>query len=341
MNAVAQYVYAGGFTMGMMKHFNVLAHLEDPKPFAAEVIDINRHVLGPDLEIVPEGPNGWPLESFADKNVRLLYANPPCAPFSGLNPRSVGEGWRQDTRVECIQKVVMNGLAMRPDVWMFESVPRLLTSGKELVDQCASVAMANGWSVTTFKHNTHLFGSVQTRKRVLFIAHRVQLPEPEPLAIRKTVRDALGELATWLNGRPDDSWRWTEPHANLNPLVPQGKKLREIYLEKHPPGTPRPPGCVPSTMGSYRLYWDRPSPTMTGFLFMHPAEHRHASLKEMATLADWPLETNLVQAGKMCGYLAKGLSPIFTDWLGGWIRSALDANEPIGTPERHHVEVLK
>ena len=81
LNAVGSYIFAGGFTLGVSKHFNVLAHLEDG---AYGVSSARKNF--PKLPIHTD-PSTWPLKKLAG-TADLVYGNPLCAAWSDLNGKA-------------------------------------------------------------------------------------------------------------------------------------------------------------------------------------------------------------------------------------------------------------
>lgn len=71
--AVGCYIFAGGFTLGVKTHFDVLAHLEAD---AYGVATARRNFPRLPIHV---GPDNWPTRDF--HGVDFVYGNPPC--FSG------------------------------------------------------------------------------------------------------------------------------------------------------------------------------------------------------------------------------------------------------------------
>ena len=83
------YIFAGNFTVGVSKHFRVVAHLEGDN-YANKTFALN----------FPRVPVHWPKESWPDLSPDLIYANPPCAPWSIVGRSLIvgNDGWRTDPR---------------------------------------------------------------------------------------------------------------------------------------------------------------------------------------------------------------------------------------------------
>jgi site-specific DNA-cytosine methylase/2-polyprenyl-3-methyl-5-hydroxy-6-metoxy-1,4-benzoquinol methylase len=83
--AIGSYVFAGGFTLGVSKHFDVACHLEEG-PYGVAVTKANF----PDMP-VHVGFDQWPMEQLAKKQWSLLFGNPPC--LSPYSPVMTENGW--------------------------------------------------------------------------------------------------------------------------------------------------------------------------------------------------------------------------------------------------------
>ncbi len=76
-NAVGAYIFAGGFTLGIQKNFEVTTHLEDNPGYGWPTA---KHNLGVD---VFKGPEEWQIAvdrgllGSEDDPLDLLYVNPP------------------------------------------------------------------------------------------------------------------------------------------------------------------------------------------------------------------------------------------------------------------------
>ncbi len=82
MKAIGSHIFAGGFTIGVKKHFNVLAHFEGDG-YGADTFSLNY----PEIPVFV-GPENWPTGDY--KDVDFIYGNPPCAPWSTLGSGNKG-----------------------------------------------------------------------------------------------------------------------------------------------------------------------------------------------------------------------------------------------------------
>lgn len=166
----------------------------------------------------------------------------------------------------------------------------------------------NGYKVHFDVHNVSEYGVAQNRKRFTLIANRVTGKEISPLKYKgekKTVRDVIGEHNGFYkiqSGFKDNSsFMHTVPslsEINLERLKHVAKdggnrlgfaNIQNLQLK-----------CFKDKDDSFkdtfgRLWWDRPSPTITTKFssvsngrFVHPEENRALSLREGAVLQSFP-----------------------------------------------------
>ena len=214
-----------------------------------------------------------------------------------------------------------------PGYVVVENVPGVLRKEKE-----SGLAAFIQWFKDNNYHvhfDVHLvseFGVPQNRKRFTLIANRVTANEliPEPIKGDKlTVRDVIGEH----NGFPPVS----QGHKDKTEFLHTVAGLKQINLDRLA-ATPKDggtrlayvnnkdlaPKChIGKTDGFNdvygRMWWDRPSPTITTKFFSlsngrfgHPEENRAISLREGAVLQSFPKEyifktTSITNTARMIG----------------------------------------
>lgn len=172
----------------------------------------------------------------------------------------------------------------------------------------------NGYKVHFDVHEVSEFGVPQHRKRFTLIANRITSEEisPLPLLTKKlTVRDVIGEH----NGFEKVS----QGHKDTTAFLHTVAGLRKINLDRlavtSKDGGTRlsyvndknlAPKCHIGKTESFkdvygRMWWDKPSPTITTKFFSlsngrfgHPEEERAISLREGATLQSFPTNYNFI-----------------------------------------------
>src|SRR6185369_10322557 len=73
--ALGAHIYAGGFSLGVRRHFDVLCHFEEWK-FGVATVEQNLKI-----PVHVGEPSTWPINEYTGY-VDFVYCNPPCAPWS-------------------------------------------------------------------------------------------------------------------------------------------------------------------------------------------------------------------------------------------------------------------
>ncbi|KKL65998.1 hypothetical protein LCGC14_2149350, partial [marine sediment metagenome] len=109
--ALGLHIYSGAFTLGMSRHFKIIGQWEEG-PWAADTFELN----------FPKVPHPLALEDWPVRDVQpqVMYANPPCAPWSAAGSR-LGMA---DPRVQFTKNCVELALQLKPEVFVVESVCR-------------------------------------------------------------------------------------------------------------------------------------------------------------------------------------------------------------------------
>jgi DNA (cytosine-5)-methyltransferase 1 len=200
----------------------------------------------------------------------------------------------------------------------------------------------NGYKVHFNVHNVNDFGVPQSRKRFTLIANRVTDKEIQPLKLdgkKRTVRDVLGPE----NGFPEIKPGHTDTTPFLHSVMKLGEINRERLLLVEKDGGNRfgfagiPHLQLPCFVGrddSFRdtfgrLWWDRPSPTITTKFynisngrFVHPQEDRALSLREGAVLQSFPMGYKFFGKGidSIARIIGNAVPPIYAQSIGSAIK---------------------
>lgn len=327
LKALGSYIFAGGFTLGVRKHFDVVAHLEG-NPYGVKTFRENfPHVP------VHVGAEKWPLDEY--RGVDFVYSNPPCAVWSTLGKTSTtGAPWDRDPRVKCVRDVFRLLEELEPAVWCWESVPRAYSAGRELVAELSSRARERGYAVSYVLHNAMYLGSYQNRRRFFLVAHRVDLPWRCSFRPPLTALEALERYRGNGDERTMDNVR--KPHftKSLMRWTPPGWPMRrafEVYRERWPERARRmgTPG-----FGHRKLYTDRPSFPVLGWMLIHPTKHRPLTVGEMAHLVGFPQTYRWESRSPtaIAALLARGVAPGVGRWLARIVRAGIEAGEPPRSP---------
>lgn len=330
--ALGVYIFAGGFTIGMRRHFKVLAHFEDG-PYGAKTV---RHNM-PDIPIF-DRPADWPIADFV--GVDVIYGNPPCAAwssagnFAAAKAKALGEvKWRRDPRVDCVRKEFSLLHALRPHFWVWESVTAAYRKGKPLVDELSQEANDLGYAVTHILLDGAYTGLAQHRRRFFFVAHNVafhpKAPDRTPLTVGEVLRAAVEPDPPTPYARVVQPWLKKFVH-DIGP----GTKAMDAWdrfckRRRGPPKTNERGQVVgrPSYLLT-RLHGDATGPVILGDVILHPWEDRYLTAHEAKLLSGYPVDYTF-QGSAQHKQIQQAVLPPVGDWLGGQIATALRHNDPL------------
>lgn len=334
LTAVGAYIFAGLFTVGVRKHFDVLAHLEDGS-FGVETARRNF----PSMPIY-DSPDEWPIDSLS--RVDFVYANPPCAPWSRAN----GKGplsWKSDPRTSCVARTFDLLRKLRPKVWMFESVRGAYTTGREMIDEMAAEAVKMGYSVTHLLVDANNHGVAQTRKRYFMVCHRVRVNFVPSGLDPVTVGQAL-------RGVPEDP-EHKQIQDRFMPLLPdlrQGERLRDVFdarMRNSVANLRKENGHIRGRPGFLlnRLHEEKPCSVLTGSATkIHPRKSRYISIAETKALCGVPREFKMHGTlDDKYAQLAKAVMPPVGEYVAACSAAAIRSNLKITSPLVRQVVVHK
>lgn len=334
--AIGAYVSAGGFSAGISRHLNIVAHLSDGE-FGVETLEHN----------FPDVPHfhpyeDWPYDRLAAMDPDLFYAAPPCAPWS----RSGGRGKKitEDPRVEKVSHIIEAGLAVQPRMWVMESVPQMPEWTPEFTLMIQNAWLEKGYSVTHFYSNYLLHDTPQNRPRYHFIAHKDQLTFPDFSTSAVTLRDVVDPNSVpseddLIDSKDLDRYGW------LLPYTPPGARLRGAYrhLAGKRPGSESKNGKIggPPYMLAV-LRWDAPCLTLVSVpKRFHPDGQRLLTLSEGMAVCGFNGYPEFEFVGDTTEdkfkQIAKGVLPTLGDYLGAMAVQSFRNNVPIQEP---HVETV-
>ena len=238
-----------------------------------------------------QGPNPNPL---------IVIGCAPCQGFS--KHRKKDPTSQRDPRNHLVAKFAEIATALKPVLIIMENVPEILSEKYKPHYEPFKRKLENeGYLIKSDVINMANYGVPQKRQRALVLASRLFCPElPQPILNETnflTVREAIGNLPSLEVGGvcSSDPMHKTSNH----------KKETVNILKKVPKdGGSRPTGvgpkCLDKVKGFYdvygRLYWDRPSITITARCrtpscgrYAHPEQNRGLSIREAALLQGFPL----------------------------------------------------
>lgn len=231
--------------------------------------------------------------------------------FVGCSPCQYYSNIKTDKTKSCKTRLLLADFQefvdyYRPGYVFVENVPGLDTKPDSPLGKFKAFLSENGYVFKDDVLNAKYFGVPQNRLRYILIATRIKKRINLPSEDRKnivTVRDAIGNPEKYLpigNGTID-STSFIHTSARLSSL-----NLERIMTTPHNGGCRLDwqninlqPDCYKEHEGHTdvygRMYWDRPSPTITTrFIsysngrYGHPEQNRAISLREGATLQSFP-----------------------------------------------------
>jgi len=265
------------------RNFNVPAPLVDVRS-----LDESRSALAEFLDQLPGYKQDKPL---------IVIGCPPCQGFTSHRKKN----WhKKDGRNTLVGTLASVAAQLEPDCVVMENVPEML--GRRYwnhFEEARDVLRSAGYVVRQSIYNAASFRVPQERFRAIVIAMKRDFLLPEPLISPEgylTVRDAIGHLPKVSPGHPhpDDAL-----HRSANHRPSTIETIRAVPKD----GGSRPPGigpeCLDRVDGFYdvygRLYWDRPSITVTHYArnpasgrYIHPDQDRGLTMREAALLQSFP-----------------------------------------------------
>lgn len=226
----------------------------------------------------------------------LLAGCPPCQGFSRIRTRNKSSS-DIDARNDLIFEFLRFVRGFRPKAVMLENVPALKDDPRFTVFWSEMQRM--GYHGQPEIQDASKFGVPQRRRRLIYLAVRGRYPVPklDPGGSIKTVRDAIGMMAT--------------PGKSGDPIhdIPENRAPKTLALIRAVPhdGGSRMDlpeqfrlACHEGTDGFNDVYgrmsWGLPAPTITGGChnpskgrFLHPVHDRAITLREAALLQGFPI----------------------------------------------------
>jgi DNA (cytosine-5)-methyltransferase 1 len=223
----------------------------------------------------------------------------------------------------------------KPGYVFIENVPGLKRDQESPLGKFKSFLSDNGYVFDDGVVNAKYFGVPQNRRRYVLIATRIknsiQLPKENKDNI-VTVRNAIGDYSKYYpisSGHKDKS-QFSHTSANLATINKQ--RLQQVPLD----GGSRESWDDELQLDCYRehdghtdiygrMYWDKPSPTITTRFcsisngrYGHPEQLRAISLREGATLQSFP-ETYTFYSesqGVIAKMIGNAVPPKFAEQIG-------------------------
>jgi site-specific DNA-cytosine methylase len=291
--ALGLNIFGGGFTLGVLDsgRFHVSSQYEECDA-GAKTFDLNvrRYFTGIRRPLRFEE---W--DPFVSP--RLIYANPPCAPWSAANVRTgiSPEVRHRDPRLTMTKRSMEFALAVKPDVFALETVARGYSMGRAYYDGWAEQWIKNGYGVTYYLTDALLLGVPSTRQRFHFIAHQNDLVLADDVDTRnfipRTVSQAIGDLQDRFGHLPHHMPRRMSKAAHeLCKIVKEGRLLTGTDDEDNSDLQWAVTACEwkPSFL-NHKLVWDAPAYTIVNLeQHVHPRRPRFLTWREGLRLTGYP-----------------------------------------------------
>lgn len=326
LTALGANIFAGGFSLGVSKHFKLLGHLEHDDYGAA----VSHKNLGVPVYV---GTDQWP-----EKLTRFdfLYSNPPCAIWSLASGRG-GQNWQKDPRLQRIRDIFGLIDRYKPTVWCWESVCQAFEIGRPVVEELADQAAKRGYSATYLLIDAAYLGTPQHRKRFFLVLHKVELNFDIP-DFNKV--QSAGSALKGVKPNRELLWNINSPLENkvLKHTKP-GQRLQDAFDRLYP----RPKiGSRGQKLGrpsflKRRLDPKKPSGVVIGNVLFHPTANRALAVNECAALCGYPQSWAWPRSD---GYnlIARGVMPPVGEWLARYVAKAIRKGKKITKPKRFIVD---
>lgn len=228
----------------------------------------------------------------------ILVGCAPCQGFSSHRKKDWGQ--EEDQRNNLVMAFMEVVRQINPIAIVMENVPEFLSNRYWNHFAAANATMEGlGYTVKSNIYNTAEFGVPQERFRSIVLAMHKDFILPSGILNKedfRTVRDAIGDLPDVAAGVvcPNDQMHRSASH--------KAETINVIRQVPHDGGS-RPAGvgpkCLDKTKGFSdvygRLYWDRPSITITHYArnpasgrYSHPEQDRGLTAREAARLQSFP-----------------------------------------------------
>jgi DNA (cytosine-5)-methyltransferase 1 len=340
MRALGVSIFAGGFTLGVERHFEIAAHLERSL-YGVATFKHNR----PQIPVHIDKEGRWEREVEAIRAagpVGMVYANPPCAPFSlanvtggrGLDHPAIG--WLRDP--------FLIGKQIEAPVVVVESVRMALkvqdTVFRPLWEEVRDYYSSAVWLLV----NAYDHGLAQWRPRVFLTLSRERFQVRPRFLLAPKLLDVLDldDAGTPNSEVPplsaiDLGPKLGEEFLRIFPLMEQGRRIgsmRPEEVEDVAPGVAHKLRVRKLLMHlPVRLREYAPAPTVFGggARFIHPRQDRLLTLRELSRLCGYAEDFEWISrdSRKAGGWsikatqLGKGVCPPVGEWIAGEVAAYL------------------
>ena len=295
-SAIDLFSGCGGLSLGLRRAgFDIVAAIDNDGLATATYQRNHRrtHVVTQDVRLVDPGVL-MRKTGLNSGSLDLIAGCPPCQGFSTLRTLN-GNRDIDEPMNDLVYEVVRFIRVFMPKVLMLENVPALRRDSRlqEVVRELHSL----GYKCRADVVNAERYGVPQRRRRMILFGSRNDCPAfPRPLRARRTVAQAIGQLAT-----PEESddplhnycVRRSEDVKRLIRRIPKDGGSRTDLPDSAQLQCHRGFDGFKDVYG--RMAWGAPAPTITGGCispskgrFIHPDQDRAITLREAALLQGFP-----------------------------------------------------
>lgn len=303
--AVDFFCSAGGVTCGFKQAgIDVLGGIDIDRT-CQETYEKNNGAkfLPADVSNLPKEVIGNFFEIRRNQKNLIFVGCSPCQYYSNIKTDKT-KSKKSRLLLEDFQEFVAY---YKPGYVFIENVPGFDKKSESPIGRFKRFLNEEGYTYADGVINAKYFGVPQNRRRYVLLATRlkkkIELPQPDKKNL-KTVREAIGDLNLFppINAGYQDPTDFKHSAASLSKI-----NLQRIHSTTHNGGDRRSwpkelqPVCYEIHVGHYdvygRMYWDKPSPTITTRFvsysngrYGHPEQNRAISIREGAVLQSFPMD---------------------------------------------------
>ncbi len=269
----------------------------------------------------------------------IMIGCAPCQGFTSHRKRHWGE--KDDVRNNLVNVFAEIVGYMQPLAFVMENVPEFLSNRYwKYFSQAKERYRRDGYVVKENIYNAASFGVPQERFRSIVIGMKKDFLLPEGFLMPdkyKTVRDTIGRLQPVLAGVADSE-------DVMHKSAAHKKSTLDVIKRVPHDGGNRPKGVGPACLDRIkgfsdtygRLYWDRPSITITHYArnpasgrYTHPEQDRGLTAREAALLQSFPYGFKFMgSTDNIYRQIGEAVPPLFATGIATDILIELLSSEP-------------
>lgn len=269
----------------------------------------------------------------------ILIGCAPCQGFTSHRKKHWNE--EDDIRNNLVNVFAEIVSYIQPVAFVMENVPEFLSNRYWRYFAAAKARYEeDGYIVKERIYNAAAFGVPQERFRSIIIGMKKNFLLPEGYlnpSDYKTVREAIGNLNPVPAGVAD-------PLDSMHKSAAHKKSTIDVLKQVPHDGGNRPvgvgPACLDRTKGfsdTYgRLYWDRPSITITHYArnpasgrYTHPEQDRGLTAREVALLQSFPNGFEFIgKSDDVYRQIGEAVPPLFATGIAANILIEIISSEP-------------